>query len=109
MRKAIAIFINSIPTLVMIGLIPVVENDFFLAALYIVVIFIAFKIKRERTELQVFFLGMLIMIVMEYIFVSTGVETFVRNSLFNMMPIWLPLLWGYGFVAIKRSVRVLEH
>ena len=109
MKKVFAIFLHSIPILVMIGLIPLVENDLVLAVLYIVIIFAAFKIKKEKTDLRIFFLGLIIMIAVEYLFVSTGVETFVRNSLFNLMPIWLPLLWGYGFVAIKRSARVLEH
>jgi len=36
------------------------------------------------------------------------VETFVRNSLFGLMPLWLPFLWGYGFVAIKRGIKILE-
>ncbi len=48
------------------------------------------------------------MIASEYVFCSTGVETFVRNSLFGLMPIWLPFLWGYGFIAIKRSVLILD-
>jgi hypothetical protein len=48
------------------------------------------------------------MIFFEYLFISTGVETFNRNSLFGIMPLWLPLLWAYAFVAIKRSVILLN-
>ncbi len=43
----------------------------------------------------------------EYFFISTGVETFIRNSLFGVMPLWLPILWGYGFIAIRRGVEAL--
>jgi hypothetical protein len=25
------------------------------------------------------------------------------------MPLWLPFLWGYGFVAIKRSIEILSR
>ena len=48
------------------------------------------------------------MILSEMIFISTGVEIFVRNTLFGLMPLWLPFLWGYGFVAIKRGIKILE-
>jgi len=57
----------------------------------------------------IFLFGFITMIVFEYLFVSTGVESFVRNSLLGIMPLWLPFLWGYGFVAIKRSVEILDN
>lgn len=45
----------------------------------------------------------------EAFFISTGVEVFIRNSLFGIMPLWLPLLWGYGFIAIRRAANILEQ
>jgi hypothetical protein len=48
------------------------------------------------------------MLISESIFISTGVEKFERNSLFGLMPIWLPFLWAYGFIAIKRAVHIIE-
>ena len=48
------------------------------------------------------------MIISEAIFISTGVETFIRNSLFGLMPLWLPFLWGYCFVAMKRAIKILN-
>jgi hypothetical protein len=44
----------------------------------------------------------------ECIFILTGVETFIRNSLFGIMPLWLPFLWAYGFVVIKRAIAIIE-
>jgi len=102
------IFLNAIPILIMIGLIPVIRNDYWLALVYCLIIIISFIVKYERNEYIVLFFGFFIMIISEYIFVSTGVETFVRNTLFGLMPIWLPLLWGYAFVALKRAVKLLE-
>jgi len=104
MKKVSNIFFNTVPVLVMIGLIPVVRNDYLLALLCIVIICISFLIKYEKNEAKIFLFGFAIMIVSECIFISTGVETFTRNSLFGLMPLWLPFLWGYGFVAIKRSI-----
>jgi hypothetical protein len=108
MQKVIKILINSIPVLIMIGLIPLVKNDYWLMFLYIVIIIVSLKIKYHKKEIPVFIFGFIMMIIFEYIFISTGVETFIRNSLWGIMPLWLPFLWGYGFIAIKRAVHILE-
>ena len=92
----------------MIGLIPVVLNDYILTGIYAGIILILFFIKKEKGDLVVFLFGFFGMILSEMVFVSTGVETFVRNTLFGLMPLWLPFLWGYGFVVMKRSLKVLE-
>ena len=108
MQKTIKIFFNSIPILIMIGLIPLIQNDYFLTLAYIGIIFVSLAIRRERNDILIFIFGFFIMIISEYIFISTGVETFIRNSLLGVMPLWLPFLWAYGFVAIKRSVLILN-
>ncbi len=106
--KTVALLSSSIiPIFIMIGLIPYVSNDLTLSALYAALIIAAFFNHYEKRDFVVFSFGFFIMIVMEYIFVATGVETFVRRSLFGIMPLWLPLLWAYGFVAIKRLVPLL--
>lgn len=96
------IFFEMIPILVMIGLIPLIKNDYLLSLFYIIVILISFKIKYVKNECRIFTAGFVLMIIFEFIFISTGVEIFFRNSLLNVMPLWLPFLWGYGFVAIRR-------
>src|ERR1035437_1312018 len=103
-NKIINFILNVIPILIMIGLIPVIQNDYFLTLIYIVIILVSFSIKREKGDILVFFFGFFIMILSELVFVSTGVETFIRNALFSLMPLWPPFLWGYGFVAIKRGL-----
>lgn len=107
-NKALKIFINIIPVILMIGLIPVIRNDYWLTAVYVLIIAISFFIKYEKKEYIFLLFGFFTMIISEYFFVSTGVETFNRNSLFGLMPIWLPSLWGYGFVVIKRAINILN-
>ncbi len=102
------IFFNAIPLVIMIGLIPFIVNDYFLTCVYILIIVIAFSIKKEPNDLKIFIFGFLVMIVSETFFISSGVEIFVRNSLFGIMPLWLPFLWAYGFVVIKKSISILE-
>lgn len=108
MKKALLIFQNSIPILLMIGLIPWISNDYWLTVSYALIIVGAFMIRRMPNELLIFSLGFILMIIIEYLFVSTGVETFKRTSLFGIMPLWLPFLWAYGYVVIKRSVLILN-
>ena len=93
----------------MIILIPLIHNDYVLTVFYIAIIGISFLIRHERNDFTIFIFGFLAMMLSEYLFVTTGVETFVRNTLFGIMPLWLPFLWGYGFIAIKRSVEILEN
>ena len=107
-NKIINIVLNIVPILVMIGLIPIIMNDYLLVVIYIVIILISLYIKKEKGDIFIFVFGFFAMILSEMVFISTGVETFVRNTLFGLMPLWLPFLWGYGFVAIKRGIKILE-
>ncbi|MBN2052170.1 hypothetical protein JW756_01585 [Candidatus Woesearchaeota archaeon] len=63
--------------------------------------------RYEQRDFLFFIFGFIAMIISEYLFVSTGVETFVRNTLFGLMPLWLPFLWAYAFVAMKRAIIIL--
>ena len=108
MSKATQLFLNAAPALLMIGLIPFVRNDFLLTAIYLLIIGSALAIRREPKDITILIFGFFVMIASEYLFVSTGVETFNRNSLLGVMPLWLPFLWAYGFVAIKRGVRIIS-
>lgn len=108
MKNIYLIFLNSIPVLIMLGLIPLISNDYLLAALYIVIITVSLALKQTQNDLPVLVFGFFVMIASEYLFISTGVETFYRNTLFGLMPLWLPFLWAYGFVAIKRSIEIIN-
>ncbi|HTY39501.1 MAG TPA: hypothetical protein VMC43_00180 [Candidatus Paceibacterota bacterium] len=109
MKKFGAILLNALPVLVMIALIPFVKDDYMLAALDIIVIAVAFAIRTTKHDFTVLAFGFFAMIASEYLFVSTGVETFKRRTIFGLMPLWLPFLWAYGFVAIKRAVAILDN
>lgn len=108
MKKFQQILLNIIPVLLMIGLIPAVLNDYWLTAVYALIILVALIVKKDKNDILIFIFGFFIMIVSEYLFVSTGVETFQRNSLFDLMPLWLPFLWGYGFIVIRRVTKILD-
>lgn len=92
----------------MIGLIPIIQNDYLLTLVDIGIIVVSLVFKRDKNDVLILIVGFFVMMVSEYLFISTGVETFNRNSLFGLMPLWLPFLWGYGFVAIKRSLEIIN-
>lgn len=107
MKKVRDIGFNTLPIFLMIGLIPLVTNDYLLSFLFILIIIVSLAIRRAPLDLTALILGAVLMTIAEYLFVSTGVETFTRNSLFGIMPLWLPILWAYGFVAMKRIVYII--
>lgn len=107
-QKTVRIFLETLPIIAMVVLIPSVKNDLLLFGLYAVIIAGSFLVRYEKNEWIIFLFGLVAMTVSEYGFVSTGVETFERSSLFGIMPIWLPLLWAYGFVAMSRSTKILN-
>ncbi len=93
----------------MLALIPIIKDDYNLLLVYVVIIALSFYGKREKNDFIVFVFGFVVMTIFERLFVYTGVETFQRNSLLGVMPLWLPLLWAYGFVAIKRSINAIDR
>ncbi len=109
MHKTWRIVQNALPIALMIGLIPFVLNDYILALVYILIAVATFTLKREDHDYLAYFFGLIVITISEYFFVRTGVETFVRNSLWGVMPIWLPFLWAYAFAVIKRSLRILDQ
>ena len=109
MHPIIAIMRESIPCLAMIVLIPLVPNDYLLAIAYIMIIMTAFYFKYQQGDYVFLLTGMVLMLIFESIFIATGVETFQRKSLLAMMPLWLPILWGYGFVTIRRASHLLRN
>ncbi len=106
--KILQVFLNTVPIILMIALIPIFKNDYILTGIYALIITISFAIKYDQKDYLFFIFGFIIMIISESFFVSTGVETFIRNSLFGLMPLWLPVLWAYAFVAMKRAIIILD-
>lgn len=107
-EKIIRIVLETLPVLVMIGLIPVFSNDYLLTAIYVLIIAASLEIRYEKNDYVFLIFGFFIMMASEFLFISTGVEAFIRNSLFGLMPLWLPVLWAYGFVAMKRAIIILN-
>lgn len=92
----------------MIALIPFLHNEYVLLITYILITLASFVYKRERHDYLAYGIGLVALTISEYFFIHTKVETFTQTGLLGVMPIWLPFLWAYAFVAIKRSLKVLD-
>lgn len=108
MKTINSFFIIVMPIVLMILLIPIIKSDLVLSIIYLLIISLGMYIGFSKKDLIVYIFGSVILLITEYFFISTGVEVFLRQSLFGVMPIWLPLLWGYSFVAIKRSLLLFK-
>jgi len=105
--KFLHIFLQAIPIIIMIRLIPVFKNDYVLTGIFILIIIFAFRYEYHKKEYLFFWFGFFGMLIFEYFFLSRGVEKFLRDSLLGIMPLWLPFLWAYSFVVIKRAVVII--
>lgn len=107
-KKIDQVALQIIPILIIIVLIPFIENDYLLSLAFIVIMVISFSIKYDKHDFIFLVFGFFAMIAFESLLVMAGVETFTRKTLFRVMPIWLPILWAYAFVAIRRGIKILE-
>ncbi len=103
------IVLESIPILIMLSLVYFIKDDHILALSYIFLIVGFFNVHYEKNDLKMFFLGLILMTFFEFVFLKVGIEKFNRTTLLNIMPIWLPLFWGYVFVVIKRVSLLLNE
>lgn len=96
---------------VMVGLAVFVKNDYVITVIYLGIIMTSVTIKKERIDLPILATGFSGTLIGEYLFISTGIETFNRTSLLGIMPLWLPFLWSYICLAAKRVfwMVIKEH
>ena len=92
----------------MIIFIPFLRNDYVLVLAYALIIIFSFAVNYEKKDILFFLFGFVAMTVSEYFFIKTGVETFERKSLFGVMPLWLPILWAYVFVVMRRAISIID-
>ena len=107
MKRFSQVILYIIGIFIMLSLIPSVSNDYILTGVYTVFISVVLLSKKERSDYTFLLLGFFGVILGEYFFIRTGVETFNRRTLFGIMPLWLPFLWSFIFLAMKRFFWIL--
>lgn len=105
---ATRIVANALPVVGMILIIPFVQSDYVLTLVYALVILVALAINQDKKDRVFLAFGFVASLLAEALFITTGVETFERTSLAGIMPLWLPVLWAYIFMAMRRAVEALN-
>lgn len=97
------IFLETLPLLV--GLVLAYffwHNNVLLTILYLCVIGVVLWFRREPGDYHSLVLGVLIGLLVEIIGTSVAGYQSFTNPDFLGIPVWLPIAWAYGLMAMKR-------
>ena len=110
MSKIVKIFIETLPILFGILFSYLFwQNNFLLLAIYLILSVVLIFWRGDNSEFAIFAYGIIIGGIVEIIGTEvSGYQSF-SNPNFLGIPIWLPIVWGYGFVAMKRIGFILKN
>ena len=85
------------------------RSNILLLGIYIVVIILLILVGKDRkTEIYIQIYGMVAGFVIEAIGTSiSGYQSFTNPDFFGI-PYWLPVVWGYGFIVMKRIALIIS-
>ncbi|OGF76773.1 hypothetical protein A3E62_00965 [Candidatus Giovannonibacteria bacterium RIFCSPHIGHO2_12_FULL_44_29] len=109
MTKTLKVFIETLPILFGILLSYLFwQNSFVLFIIYIALSVVLILRHRDNSEFAIFIYGIIIGGLVEVIGTQvSGYQSFTEPD-FLGIPMWLPVVWGYGFVAMKRIGIILK-
>lgn len=108
MNKNKRIIVSLLPFFLSAGLVYLFwRQSFLLLFLYASVLVIEIFLGHDRiVEVKLAVIGILWGFVLETIGISSGYHTFNKPDLMGI-PLWLPIFWGYGFIAAKRVSSIV--
>ena len=84
------------------------QNNVLLFTIYLILTLGLIYSHKDKTEFVIFAYGILIGAIVEVVGTQiSGYQSFVKPD-FGGIPMWIPIVWGYGFVAMKRIGFVLK-
>lgn len=85
------------------------RNSILLSLIYSTLALGLIYFHKDKTELFIFIYGILIGAIVEVIGTQISrYQSFSTHEFFGI-PLWVPIVWGYGFVAMKRVGFVLQE
>lgn len=110
MSKLPKVFLETLPILFGILLSYLFwQNNVLLFAVYLVLSLGLMYFHRDKNELMIFIYGIIIGAIVEVTGTKvSGYQSFTNPDV-GGIPLWLPIAWGYGFVAMKRIGFVLKR
>ena len=71
-----------------------------LVAIFLIIV--TFLVKKNRGEIRLFVVGILLGLFTEVVLTIIGHVQYFENISYLPVPVWLILAWGFGFVVITR-------
>lgn len=108
MTKFYRVFVETLPILLGILLSYLFwERTAVLAIIYVALAITLISFHKDKKEFIIFAYGIIIGLLVEVIGTQiSSYQSFAKPDFFGI-PLWLPIVWGYGFVAMKRIGFVL--
>ncbi len=79
-----------------------IRNEIIFTFAIIILLLINFKADYHKNEWGLFLIGCIFGLIIEVVLGGIyRLQYWQQGSLFGV-PIWLPIVWGYGFVIIRR-------
>lgn len=101
------IIVEILPLFFALGVLLLIGNELLMTAVIIAIVLISFKIQYKKNEWKLFFIGLILGLSFELFGDAIyKLQTWQQTSLFGL-PLWLPVLWGYGFVIIRRIGNII--
>lgn len=109
MLKLRSIFLETMPILLGVVLSYFLwQYGVLLAVVYLTLTLALIYAHKDKSELVIFFYGVLVGLLVETVGTSvSGYQSFAEPD-FAGIPVWLPIVWGYGFIAMKRIGVILK-
>lgn len=79
-----------------------IKREYFISIALILFLLISLKFSKEKNEWKILVLGTVIGFFMEYMAIFFYKLQYWNEASFFGMPLWLPILWGIGFIYIRR-------
>lgn len=84
-------------------------DNYWLLGMYLVISLVLIWWHKDHTEYAIFGYGILIGLLVEIVGTEvSGYQSFTKPD-FLGIPIWLPVAWGYGFVAMRRIGDIIRN
>lgn len=104
------VFHETVPILlgIVLSYIFWVDNYWLLGIYLAVSLFLIWR-HKDRSEYLIFIYGIVIGFIVEVVGTQvSGYQSFTKPDFWGI-PVWLPVAWGYGFVAMKRIGDIISN
>lgn len=86
---------------------PFIHGEFVFTLVIVAILLISWKIKYYKGEWKLFLAGLIIGFVFEALGGLVYRMQYWENASLLGIPVWLPILWGYGFIFIHRLGKII--